>query len=292
MEPVTIAIICAVAFGGVVALSAFIRQLIVSRDKKLNDAAQQKALKQELEGLNKMRSDMEDSKRFDAHYKVLGANKDAIAYIDNKIDDIMQKKAQLIERYGQSIAKESGSILQGDVSIDRKEACDKLRVELDKKLAVYDEELAQLQKRRASLWDSHHDLEVYLLNQEEQRNKSLDTIYQRHTAMLEKVYMRHTDQAEHVAVDSIKAGNKSFKMMVMAPIQFLMSFFGLSQGVSLDQVLKETKARSEVYDMQNEINRSNHVNQSDVDSDDEYDDYNDIPQTDFISSRKRELAFT
>jgi len=47
MEPVTIALICSAAFGAVVALSVFIRQLILSRDKNLNDKAQRRALTQE-----------------------------------------------------------------------------------------------------------------------------------------------------------------------------------------------------------------------------------------------------
>lgn len=42
MEPITIAIICATVFGVVSGLAAFIRQLILSRDKKLNDKAQKR----------------------------------------------------------------------------------------------------------------------------------------------------------------------------------------------------------------------------------------------------------
>ena len=35
MDPVTIALICAASFGAVVALSAFIRMLMLSRDKNI-----------------------------------------------------------------------------------------------------------------------------------------------------------------------------------------------------------------------------------------------------------------
>ena len=84
MEPVTIALICSAAFGVVVALSVFIRQLILSRDKNLNDKAQRRALTQEANELEKMREQMQSNKRFDSHYRVLGSNKDAIVYLDNK----------------------------------------------------------------------------------------------------------------------------------------------------------------------------------------------------------------
>ena len=59
MEPVTIAIIGAVVFGVVVAVSAFVRQLILSRDKNLNDKAQNKALELEA-NYHKRRPDMID----------------------------------------------------------------------------------------------------------------------------------------------------------------------------------------------------------------------------------------
>ncbi|CZR30312.1 Uncharacterised protein [Legionella pneumophila] len=65
MEPVTIALICAASFGAVVALSAFIRQLLLSRDKNLNDEAQRKAINQEAGELEKMREQMQSNKRFD-----------------------------------------------------------------------------------------------------------------------------------------------------------------------------------------------------------------------------------
>lgn len=289
MEPVTIAIICAVAFGGVVAASAFIRQLLLSRDKRLNDQAQQKALQQEVDELEKMRQQLEGSKRFDAHYKILGSNKDAIVYLDTKIEDLLQKKAKLIERYGQLTTKESGAILDGDVSVERKQACDKIRLEIDREISFYNSELEHLQKRRAALWDSHQDLEIYLLNQEEQRNKTLDSIYEKHTAVLEKIYIRHTDQTEHVARDSIKAGTQSFKAMVMAPIQFLMQYFGLSTGISLDQAAKEIQKRTEVSDTQDDINGDGYDSDYDPDSDDELDD--DQAAYGF-KSRKKQLAWT
>ena len=78
MDPISIALICAASFGAVVTLAAFIRMMILSRDRALNDEAQRTALTQEAGELERMREQMQSNKRFDSHYKVLGANKDAI----------------------------------------------------------------------------------------------------------------------------------------------------------------------------------------------------------------------
>lgn len=254
MEPITIAVICAVAFGGVVALVAFIRQLLLSRDKHLNDKAQQRALAKEAKELEKMRLQMETSKRFDSHYKVLGSNKDAIVYLDNKIEEILQKKFRLIERYSQVTLKESSSMINHGVSEEKKNACDHLKKEIDKEISLYDNELKELQKRRSALWDTHEQLQEHLIDQEMRRNKQLDALYQKQSGILEKVFLRHIENTENVSRDSIEAGTSTFKMMILAPIQFLLQFFKLSKGISLDQLAKEKEHREEVDEAEKDIN--------------------------------------
>ncbi|WP_392537676.1 hypothetical protein [Legionella sp. 227] len=256
MEPVSIALICAAVLGTVVVLAAFIRQILLSRDKQLNDDAQMRALSQEVKELEQMREQMQNEKRFDSHYQILGVNKEAIRYIDTQIDEVLRKKTELIERYAQTIVKESGSIVSGEISADRKGACDRLREEIDHKIAFYESELKQLQERRASLWDAHTDFQRYLLNQEKTRNASLDNVYKQHSALLEKVYLRHIDDTEIVAVKSMEASTMTFKDMFMIPIQFLMQYFGVSvaPGISLVQTRVEHIARAEVDKTQRDIN--------------------------------------
>ncbi|HAT9490087.1 TPA: hypothetical protein JBD00_02500 [Legionella pneumophila subsp. pneumophila] len=274
MEPVTIALICAASFGAVVALSAFIRQLLLSRDKNLNDEAQRKAIKQEAGELEKMREQMQSNKRFDSHYKVLGANKDAIIYLDNKIEDILRKKAHLVERYAQVSLKESGAIVEGGISTERKDACDRLKKEIDEEIKFYDSELLHLQQRRTSLWDTHTDLQEYLLGQEKSRNESLDHLYKQHTALLEKIYIRHTDDSENIAKQSIDAGTTSFKAIILAPIQFLLQYFNISSGINFDQSKLENAARDDVDKTESDINDSENsddeiYSDTDANSDDE-----------------------
>ena len=254
MEPVSIALICAAVLGTVVVLAAFIRQILLSRDKQLNDTAQNRALSLEVKELEKMRTQMQSEKRFDSHYQVLGTNKDAIRYIDTKIEEILSKKTELVERYAKAIIKESGCIVSGEISSERKIACDRLREEIDREIAFYDTELKQLQERRGLLWDAHTDFQKFLLNQEKVRNDSLDNVYKQHSALLEKVYLRHIDNTEIIAVKSIEASSTTFKDMLMIPIQFLMQYFGVSPGISLIQTRVEHVARVEVDKMQHEIN--------------------------------------
>jgi hypothetical protein len=268
MEPVTIALICAAAFGAVVAISVFVRQLLLSRDKNLNDEAQRKAITQEAGELEKMRDQMQGNKRFDSHYKVLGANKDAIIYLDTKIEDILRKKTQLVERYAQVSLKESGAIVDGEISTERKAACDRLKKEIDEEVKFYDSELEHLQKRRTSLWDTHTDLQEYLLGQEKSRNESLDYIYKQHSGLLEKIYIRHTDNSEHIAKQTIEAGTSSFKMMILAPIQFLLQYFNISTGISFDRSKIEKAARDDVDKTESDINDSE-KSDDDVKSDDD-----------------------
>ncbi|RUR11967.1 hypothetical protein [Legionella sp. km772] len=256
MEPGIIALICAAAFGGVVAIAAFVRQIILSRDKLLNDEAQRRAITQEAAELEKMREQMQSSKRFDSHYKVLGSNKDAIIYLDNKIEEILHKKTSLIERYSQLTLKESGAIVDGKISKDRKVACDRLKAEIDEEMKFYNEELISFQQRRTSLWDTHKDLQEYLLKQEQARNANLDAIYKQHSSLLEKIYLRHTDNAEHVATQSINAGTTTFKSIIMAPIHFLLQYFNLSSGISLSQAQVEQAARDDVDQMEKDVNDS------------------------------------
>jgi hypothetical protein len=267
MDPVTIALISAAAFGTVVALVAFIRQIIISRDKNLNDEAQRKALTQEAEELEKMREQMQSGKRFDTHYKVLGANKDAIVYLDAKIEDILAKKAKLVERFSQVALKESGAIVDGESTKERKKTVDRLKEEIEVEMKFYDGELVHLQDRRSALWDTHSELQEYLVAQEKTRNENLDALYKRHSGTLEKVYMRHIEDSEHIAKQSIEAGTSTFKSMILAPIQFLLQYFNLSSSISLDRAQLEKAARDQIDDLEKEVNDTDTTNDTKTDDD-------------------------
>jgi hypothetical protein len=256
MELGIIALICAASFGTVVAIAAFVRQLILSRDKSLNDEAQRRALAQEAAELEKMREQMQSSKRFSSHYKVLGSNKEAIIYLDNKIEEILHKKTELIDRYSQLSLRKSDAIVGGQISKTSKKNYDRLKAEIDEEIKFYDSELASFQQRRTSLWDTHTEMQDSLLKEEHSRNASLDTLYKQHSSLLEKVYLRHTDNAEHIATQSIQAGTSTFESVIMAPIHLLLLYFKMSSGISLSQAQIEQTARDRVDQMERDANQT------------------------------------
>ncbi len=269
MEPVIIAVICTVVFGAVTALSVFIRQILLSRDKHLNDRAQQRALLHESSELEKLRTQMESNKRFDSHYQVLGANRESIEYIDQKIQGILDKKMELIQRYAQMTLKESSAIIDGGQSPERKGMCDLLKDEIDREIKFYEIELQKLQAHRASIWDSRLDLQDSLIAHEELRNENLDKLYVGHTGLLEKIYIRHDESTEHFAEQTLEAGTRSFKETLMAPIRFLKQYFKASGNVSPDKIADEKASRMRVGDAEEKINGSGKkVKDEDVKTDD------------------------
>lgn len=257
MNPMIIALICAAAFGTVMVISAFIRQLLLSRDKKLNDEAQKRALTQEVSELEKMRAQMQSQKRLDTYYQVLDDNKQSIKDLDKSIEDFFAKKMQLVEDYARIIEEESAMIISsGELSEERHTAIKKIKDEIDSKLSFYDRELHFLQRRRDNLYDTHNEVNHSLLAQEKLRNANMDSVYKQHTALLEKVFLRHIGDTELVAVETIRAGTISFKDMMLAPVQLLMQFFGrgLIPQISVTQTRVEHQARMQIDNLQRDIN--------------------------------------
>ena len=262
MEPATMALVCVAVFGVIGILSAFIRQLLLSREKKLNDEAQQRALEQETHELEKIRQEMMNYKRYDMHYQMLGANKEAVQVIEERIEVILKQKAALIQRYAEATLRESSAIISGESGLARKTICDELKEEIDSALHAYEKELERLQARRANLWDSHLDLLRHLVDMEKNRNDHMDAIYDHHSALLEKVFLRHNENGEAIAKEAIEASTSTFKSALLAPVYFLISLFKISADIDPDQVTKEALARKEVLKFQLDLNESETIVQS------------------------------
>lgn len=263
MDPLSIALICAASFGALVAIAAFIRIMFLSRDKRLNDEAQTKALMQETADLQALRLQMQSNLRFEAHYQVLGNNKEAITSIDQQIESILQKKMQLVDRFAQVSLKEAEAIVNRELSIANKEACDKLKQEIDTELRFYDQELAQWQERRKKLWDTRTDFQQKLLDQEKSRNKHLDALFHQHSALLEKVYLRHIDERDSITKNTIEAGSTAFKWLAWGPMQFLLEYFNISTGIALSRAQMEYAHRRGVAGLEIEINSQVHHHSAD-----------------------------
>ena len=264
MEPGIIALICAASFGVVVTIVAFVRQLLMSRDKKLNDEAQKRALSQEVSELKAMREQMLENGRSALDYRIFGENKLAIENLDKEIDGIFKEKMDLIKRYAELSARESEAIVDGQFSKEGKEACDKLKLAIDIQIKECNERITLIQARRKQLWGTYVDLQKHILEQEKSRSQHLDALYKQHSSLLEKVFIRHIDNTESVATQGIQAATSTFHSMVMAPIQFLMQYFGISSGINLTQVHVEQQTRDDVEQAQQDVNEkaSEEVNET------------------------------
>lgn len=254
MDPVTIAIVCIATFGVAMGLAAFIRGMLLSRDKKLNDAAQTRALNQEAVELEKMRNQMANAGRFGMHYKLLEENKEQIEILNLKIDNLIQKKADLIQRYANSVRKESLALINNEEQCAGKSVCDALIKETDNELAIYNREIEELHQQRIKLREDHSNLQHQLLAEEKSRNERLDQLYQQHTTVLEKVYIRHNENSENITKESINATTQTFKDLFTIPLQYIINFFSGSIAINPQQLAKESVERQAILNMENKLN--------------------------------------
>ncbi|WP_051555217.1 hypothetical protein [Legionella fairfieldensis] len=232
MEPVTITIICTVSFGVFLTLSAFIRQLLLSRDKRLNDKAQKKALKMELRELEKLRNEMKSKE-----------------YPYEQAEEIFRNKLALIARYDEILKKEAPAIIDEKLSTKRKELLDKLHEAINNQLNFYDNELEKLQKYHSELWKDN----PHFRTQEKESRKRLSDLCTRHTAVLEKIYIRHMDSNEALAKQTIDASNQTFKL-IMAPFEALIKYFTASKNISPTRLPEEIISRNKVRQAELKIN--------------------------------------
>lgn len=279
MEVIAIGLICAAVFGVVVALSAFLRHLLLSHDKQLNDEAQQRALSQEAEELKSIRLEMQNRERMTAHYQLLDENKYAIEHLDDKIDKLTKKKSDLIARWAEITIDASREMIEHGSDPQQKLKYDKVKQGIDKALSNFDQEISQLQKRRDEYLSKHQEIGMYLLEQDKRANESLDALYEKHSLLLEKMFIRHNENSEHVATKSIDAGTNTFAMIIKAPIQFLLTYFKSASGFDLDKLRQEKESREEVAEEEDNINQSGE-NEGDWDEDVDDDTTTDEPSSD------------
>lgn len=252
-----IVLVCTIGLGVITAIAALVRQFLLSRDTKLNEEAQRKALHSEVEELTKMRTQIHENKPYEAHYRVLGDNKEEIRYIDKQIDHLLFKKLNMIERFALTTVEESQTFIETKQSCqERKQVCDNLKNEIDATIAIYDDELKALQARRNQLWDAHAGYEKQLLAAEKVRNDNINSLYRDHSALLEKVFLRHIISSEAVSKKNTDAGSSSFRTMMSEPFRFLTNFFsGKLSQTSLLQNRVEQNHRKEVEKAEKRLNQ-------------------------------------
>ncbi|MFT4059877.1 MAG: hypothetical protein QM652_10040 [Legionella sp.] len=263
MVPMVVALICAAVFGSVMVITAFLRQIMLSRDKRLNEEAHIRALKQQSDELARIRIEMHDTQRLQVHYQLFGKHDKKIESINKDIADLFREKEALMQRYSEEfidVIKQNREILvQSEASNERKELFDKLRHAINPDFTFYDKQIDLLQQQRLALLKNNKKYENSLLAQEKARNAHLDEIYRVHSNTLEKIYLSYIKADERVTVETIKAGTIYFKDLLMAPIHFLTQVFrggiaAVVPNISVVQTRVEHISRTEVEKVERELN--------------------------------------
>lgn len=243
-------------FGVVGIISTFVRQLLLSREKNLNDLAQQRALQQEFDFLATVGQELSQYKRNTVDYYALGIHKEFIQNLNQQIDVLLKNQYALIAEYTVIVKNKSFSIIQAKgVKTEDKKRYDIQKQNLDEKLHFLQTEIETLQNQRAYLLDNHKDFLQYTIAQEKSHDKKLASYYKQQMEILEKFYLRHHQNALTAAEKKTDLNTTTFKTILLAPIYFLMSAFNISTEVNPDTMEAETKARNEVYKWQLSINR-------------------------------------
>ncbi|MDF1646928.1 MAG: hypothetical protein P1U61_08135 [Legionellaceae bacterium] len=256
MDIYILILICTLGVAAIGGIGALLWQLVLSRDKRLNQKAHLKALEKESEALNHLREQQESSQRFQAHHEILDKNKESIEALDKKIDALFERKISMIKSYGEMVQQESASMIQNFNLFASTKMPSALCDNFHKTFEAYETELATLQEQRANLWTTQTDFQKHLIEEERIRNEKLDDLYYRHTALLEKIYLSQAKNIEEIDKASIEAGTESLKYSIFYPFQFLTSFFGAQEKPNLlKKTMSEMLLREKIRAVENEINQ-------------------------------------
>lgn len=256
MAPLTLALLCTAALGVLLIIAAFIRQMILNREKRKNDEAQIKSLEFEIGRLDELRKEMKQNPR-DAYQNIHESHNKEIKQLDDEIRQIYLKKEKLLEEEIKLMEQDANN-LHPEGSQDCKERF-KLKRELSKdKLASYDEEIKLLKERREKLLGANIDHEREVLKQEDTHMQKLDDLYHQHSDVMKEVYLRHIGNSENIALETLKAGTSTFFDALKTPLQMLVQLF---TGVPVTSVtLNQTRVHQNPTTMTNVPDKDQRAN--------------------------------
>lgn len=255
MHIAIIAVLAAVGFGVVSIISAFIRHLLMSRDKKLNEEALKGVVNQEKQDMEEMREEMLSYKRFKNHYALLGDNKEAIHEIDTNIENLIQKKLKLIHEYSIKSIDHSNDIISREVKMSfSDDPILLLKKDVDLQIEYFDSEIKALQERRSTLWNIDHEYQNLLMKEENKRNENLDKMYDNHSKLIGKVYLKHIDYVDEYAKENVRSSTKTFLDSFLAPFRFLAAFYNGKVDHAESRSDQEQDKRGDVSDVEDDIN--------------------------------------
>lgn len=255
MEPVTLVIICAVSFGGLASIVSIIHQYLLTRNQRLNQLAQERVIEQYNQSLRDIRAEMAQNSQKYIYHELIDDNKEAIVQIDEQIQEIMQAKLALVERYSETIGREAKKLREGDYEEERFELNAQLKENLEKALSEFDEQIVTLQGKRQQLLSDKKTLVETLISQEQKQNEALNAMYKQHGQYLDKMYLTHAENQQKLSQSFIESSKSFFKAFIRAPIDFIASFFSKGSNIDSNQAQTEAQEREDTSLLERGLNK-------------------------------------
>lgn len=253
-----IVVICSACFGGIVSLTTIIHQIMNYRNLQLNAAIQKKALEQQQSSLALMRKELKqiNTAATDTIYQ---DNKQALALIESKLDQVYQQKSLLIEQYLQQLK----SFMSRWACITKKEQtlCQKtlggLKEELKEQLQTCDRRLAHLQKEQQQLLDNHFQLAKVVQQKELIYAAQYSQLYGAHSQTLERLQNNFAKQHLSLTERVIDSSKTFIENSIVAPARFMSSYFSTAAHKEIkSRTDKEKKQRERILAMEHHLNAS------------------------------------
>lgn len=229
-------------------LTRLIDQMALSRDKCLNQKAQQKALVQEHHRLHCLGQQLLSSLSNDIPL----LHEQDVDQLNRHIEQLFEEKCQLVQQYIQMAQIEAAAVLQGDMTPNRKQACDTLRTQIECELRFFSGQLQTMQQERAAVLSDASLLQKQWLQSENERLNTLNQLFRRHATILEKIYVRH---AHHSEMDGV-VSCPTYRYLTGFSAQWLMQFYGTAQNITIEQSEQEHELRRIIRSMSSAANEN------------------------------------
>lgn len=253
MEPVSIVVICAVSFGGLVTIASLIHQQFLSRNQSLHQLAEERAMRYHQMSLERMRREIKKDK-FKEQYALLNDNKEAIRHIDEDINKLMGEKIKLIKKFSKLIESQIKERENHFFSRSFQKKLKQLKASLSMALTQYDERISQRQSTRSELFLHNKEIEVSIRLREIEQNKALNDLYKQHSRFLEKIQLKQSEYRYSLAQSIISATTRLFDKLILSPAKLISAYFSPSSSANTKKVSEELTQRQDILSLETRLN--------------------------------------
>lgn len=236
MEIFLIGLICTAVFGVILSIAAFIRQLMLSRDKQLNDLALNKAFDLAAEKLGEMRQQRENfNTKFPLDFCVK-----QIEDISTDIKYYIAVKEALVSKF-KDCNKNNNS---GQLNVNALTLSDQ-----DAALEKVETIILELIKSKHKWGEAYYEMQ----KEKTTNDRETNALFSQHTIILEKTISNNNENSEKITKELIDAGKESFQNYITLPFQAFINYFRLTKDSSPEQFEKEKTSRQKVVTTEKEL---------------------------------------